>query len=92
MENLINTETCKNCGICIEICPAKIIKTNNDNSTIFDPERVDLCYKCGHCMAICNTKSIQINGLTYENDFYDLLPFFSSLLKKICHNSLLFVI
>mgnify|MGYP001823975740 CR=1 FL=1 len=70
MKNKINQSLCKNCGICAEICPNKLLGQND--STEFIPGREHLCLQCGQCMAICPTKSIQIEGLSYEDDFYDL--------------------
>ena len=68
--NSINQSSCKNCGICAEVCPNKIIGKNG--SIQFKQEREHLCQQCGHCMAICPTKSIHITNLSYDNDFDEL--------------------
>jgi len=70
MQNIINQSLCKNCGICAEVCPNKIIIQNG--SIQFKQERKYLCIECGQCMAVCPTKALQIKGLSYENDFTDL--------------------
>jgi nitroreductase/NAD-dependent dihydropyrimidine dehydrogenase PreA subunit len=67
MQNTIDQSQCKNCGICTEICPNKIIGKNG--SIYFKQEREYLCLQCGQCMAVCPTKSVLIEGLSYENDF-----------------------
>jgi nitroreductase len=45
---------------------------SDSGEVIFRPERIDVCFKCGQCMAVCQTKSIVVDGLSYENDFFDL--------------------
>lgn len=72
-QKTINHTTCKKCSLCREVCPNKIIITEQANNQMsFRPDRVALCFKCGQCMAICPTKSINIDGLSYNQDFFDL--------------------
>jgi nitroreductase/NAD-dependent dihydropyrimidine dehydrogenase PreA subunit len=71
MQNRIDQSNCKNCGICSEVCPNKIIGRNG--SIYFKEEREHLCLQCGQCMAVCSTKSVHIKGLSYDNDFNELL-------------------
>jgi ferredoxin len=70
MENKIDQSLCKNCKLCTEVCPIKIIGQNG--SIHFKQEREHLCLQCGQCMAICQTKAINVKGLSYENDFHEL--------------------
>ena len=70
MQNVVNQSLCKNCGICTEVCPNKIIGQNGNVQ--FKQEREHLCLQCGQCMAICPAKAILIEGLTYEKDFIEL--------------------
>jgi len=70
MQNNINLSHCKNCGICTEVCPNKIIGKNGNPR--FKQEREHLCLQCGQCMAICPKKAIQIESLSYENDFIEI--------------------
>lgn len=70
MENTINQSLCKTCGICAEVCPNKIIGQNG--GIYFQKEREHLCLQCGQCMAVCPTKSVHIEGLSYNNDFYEI--------------------
>lgn len=67
----INPETCSQCGICTEVCPALIIEKDSSNKVDFKPNDLHLCLKCGQCMAVCHTKSVFANGFQYENDFFD---------------------
>ncbi len=68
----IEKESCKKCLFCAEVCPNKIIYKNENNIMLFRKDRIELCFKCGQCMAICPTKSINIQGLSYNEDFFDL--------------------
>lgn len=67
---MINKSLCKNCGICTEVCPNKIIEKKD--GTEFNQKREHLCQQCGQCMAICPAKAVHIDGLSYEADFYEL--------------------
>jgi len=70
MNNMINQSLCKNCGICTEVCPNKVIEKKD--GTEFNPERGHLCQRCGQCMAICPVKSVHVEGLSYDEDFHEL--------------------
>jgi ferredoxin len=66
----VDLTTCKKCHLCAEICPAGIIRA--DEEARFLAERIALCIRCGQCMAACPTRSIHIDGLSYEKDFFEL--------------------
>lgn len=70
MKNIINPSSCKNCGICAEVCPNNIIGQNGNIH--FIQEREHLCLECGQCMAVCPTKSVHVDGLSYNKDFDEL--------------------
>lgn len=72
--NLINQDTCKQCHLCISICPSKILQTNSDKQVFFFENKMHTCLRCGQCMAVCETQSIQIEGLTYERNIFELPP------------------
>lgn len=46
----VNQEKCIQCGICAEICPARVLIMEANG-----PEAVssEACFACGHCVAIC---------------------------------------
>ncbi|MFA5399097.1 MAG: nitroreductase family protein [Dehalococcoidia bacterium] len=66
----VDLTTCKKCHLCAEICPAGIIRA--DDEARFLADRIHLCIHCGQCMAACPTSSIFIEGLSYERDFFEL--------------------
>lgn len=72
----VNHETCERCGLCVAICPLRIPHLDSEQSdravVEFRDDRLQSCMRCGHCMAICPTESIRIDGLFYEEDFFDL--------------------
>ena len=52
------SERCKNCGLCISVCPRKIILANRDslNAKGYHPAHVlemEKCIGCGFCATIC---------------------------------------
>src|SRR3989339_207940 len=82
MEFYLNTETCSQCGICVNICPALVIEKDSSGRVNFKPDYIHLCLGCGQCMAVCSTKSVFAKVLRYDNDFFefsDTTDFFSLL-------------
>jgi ferredoxin len=80
----INDTLCKKCKVCVEVCPNGIFETKNNHTSI-KSERIILCFLCGQCMAACPEKAIQIEGLDYNNDFFDLpetINSFNSLIQS----------
>jgi nitroreductase/NAD-dependent dihydropyrimidine dehydrogenase PreA subunit len=68
----INSETCKACGLCGEVCPIPIMKKDGGDRISFRQDRLLLCIKCGQCMAVCPTQSIVVDGLAYSRDFFSM--------------------
>ncbi|MDJ0738001.1 MAG: nitroreductase family protein [Nostocaceae cyanobacterium] len=53
---VIEKEKCKHCGICVEICPERLL-FQSEKGTV--PQVLDSgCISCGHCVAICPTEAI----------------------------------
>jgi 2-oxoglutarate ferredoxin oxidoreductase subunit delta len=51
-------DRCKGCGLCVEVCPKKIISLSNDkiNSKGYHPAEVlkqEECIGCAFCATIC---------------------------------------
>ena len=67
----VESKTCSQCGVCVEICPAFVLDKNKEGIVSFKPEYIHLCLGCGQCMAVCKTKSVHANSLKYEKDFFE---------------------
>jgi len=45
----VNQETCIGCGLCVDVCPTRVIQMSNQL-----PQAVgQSCIACGHCVAVC---------------------------------------
>lgn len=73
MESRLDQTKCKQCRLCIEVCPCNILAMNDHDEVYFIPGREVICQKCGQCMAVCTSGAISVEGLSYERDF-TLLP------------------
>ena len=79
----IDPTLCTKCKSCTEICPNVILEFGDGNIKV-RPEREKLCFGCGQCMAACSGKAIQVNGLSYEKDFFEFSQnsdFFQNLIE-----------
>jgi nitroreductase/NAD-dependent dihydropyrimidine dehydrogenase PreA subunit len=72
MSHQITISSCRQCYLCIEICPASVYGKSASGETIVIPGMEELCVACGHCMAVCETKSLQVGSLSYDQNFPDL--------------------
>ena len=72
MKNSIDLGLCKQCELCMEVCPCNIIGKDEKGEVSFFKDRESICLHCAQCMAICSIKAISINGLSYEDDLFDL--------------------
>jgi len=62
----VNMETCSGDGICVEICPEKVLEMA-DGTAATIKARTGACILCGQCIAVCPTESIQMSKLPDEN-------------------------
>ena len=61
----INEEMCKGCGLCVHVCPKKIISLQIDkiNSKGYNPACVfdiENCISCGNCAIMCPDSAIKV--------------------------------
>lgn len=54
----IDTSRCKRCGLCGEVCPARIFEQSSkkDFPAIV---RAEFCISCGHCAAVCPVDAVK---------------------------------
>ena len=62
---IIDEERCKGCGLCVEVCPKKIItiSSNRINSKGYHPANVtemDKCIGCAFCGMMCPDVAIKV--------------------------------
>lgn len=61
----INVERCKGCGLCVSVCPKKILSLdkNTINSKGYNPSSCinpDECIGCANCALICPDSVITV--------------------------------
>lgn len=55
----INEKFCKGCGICIDLCPKKVLEKNSGKAIVV---RENQCIKCGICENSCPDFAINLRG------------------------------
>lgn len=56
-----NSDTCNNCGTCVQRCQFKARQLDSKNMLVFDPVK---CFGCGLCLSTCPTRSIKLVSRT----------------------------
>ena len=51
----VNKEKCTECGACVEVCPASLIRIEKDGPRAVGPRA---CIACGHCVAVCPVEAL----------------------------------
>ncbi len=57
-EVIVDTEKCKGCEECLEICAAKVFEMQEGKSV---PVNGKECLGCGCCVEVCREKAIAVN-------------------------------
>ena len=79
---VIDPKKCISCGICVEVCPLKVIKPKTPHPKI-DVKR---CIFCGHCVEACPVGAVEIIYLVGKVIKNYLLIYRVSRNKKLVHN------
>lgn len=53
----VDTERCTGCGVCSEVCPHGVLKTEHRMVAVKD---LDACMECGACRRNCPTGAIMV--------------------------------
>jgi nitroreductase/NAD-dependent dihydropyrimidine dehydrogenase PreA subunit len=67
----VNQEKCSQCGICIAVCPARVLDMGGNGPEAIVPQA---CNACGHCVAVCPHMAIDNTRAPLANQA-DLLEF-----------------
>lgn len=61
---VVLSEYCKSCGLCINICPKKVLavgdKPNTKGYYVVVPARPDQCIGCGLCCTVCPDMALEL--------------------------------
>jgi len=52
----VSGKQCRNCGVCLDYCPAEAIK-QTQNQVVIDDEK---CIGCGECLVVCRFGAIKM--------------------------------
>ncbi len=53
------SEKCKGCGRCVEVCPHAVFIMNEKKAVILDKDR---CMECGACVNNCEFEALRVNS------------------------------
>ena len=56
----IDQKRCISCGVCVSICPDRILGLDSSSKAVVTGDR---CMGCGHCYAVCPSEAVSIPGL-----------------------------
>ncbi len=73
---MIDVERCKGCGLCVSVCPKRVIELSNEhlNTKGYPPSRVirpEECIGCTMCATICPDLVIEIEECLLEDEKTD---------------------
>lgn len=55
----LDENKCTGCGMCIDVCPHEVFKTNGQHVVI---QNRDACMECGACSLNCPINAISVNA------------------------------
>ncbi len=63
----VDKEKCKRDGLCVAVCPARIIEFKDEKDAPTPTDEADeFCIKCGHCVAVCPHGALSHTIMTPE--------------------------
>lgn len=67
MINILKNK-CTNCGLCMTVCPSKIIRKSKEGYPEIRKKAEPFCIKCGHCFSICPSGAVEYEGVMAAED------------------------
>ena len=58
----IDQTLCRRDGVCVDVCPLRLIRIGNDELPHAVPDAAQRCIRCGHCQAFCPTGALIREG------------------------------
>ena len=65
--HIVNSETCKGDGLCVDICPQGAIELVDEIAATVGGQ-AGSCISCGQCVAVCPTEALRLKTMP-EEDF-----------------------
>lgn len=72
--HLVNPETCKGDGICVDVCPENVLEILDGRAATVE-SREEHCILCGQCVAVCPTEAMHMPTLPDDLGELNVLPF-----------------
>ena len=72
--HLVNPETCKGDGICVDVCPENVLEILDGKAATVE-SREEHCILCGQCVAVCPTEAMHMPTLPDDLGELNVLPF-----------------
>ncbi|MCM1139416.1 MAG: Coenzyme F420 hydrogenase/dehydrogenase, beta subunit C-terminal domain [Muribaculum sp.] len=68
MKNIAELKNCYGCGVCVAVCPRKIIRLEKNSNGFYEPSVFDdeNCINCGLCLDVCAFNHPEIADSTKE--------------------------
>ena len=66
MSNITLSDSCINCGNCVQVCPSFVYE---EVENVTKPTGANRCILCGHCISSCPTDAIQIKEISENTEF-----------------------
>lgn len=56
----ISDDKCKQCGECVDVCPADVLSVDENQTTVANPQD---CLGCESCVSVCPEEAITVEEI-----------------------------
>lgn len=67
---MLDRTKCKRDGICVRVCPLRLMELDENGYPRFSGERASACVGCGHCVGVCAHDALELDSVRLR-DFQD---------------------